>query len=185
MNTLFMDTHEKELVLAIYQDEKLYKMKRIAEAKDHSTVCIPSLVELLKECNLTVHDLSDIVVVIGPGSFTGVRLGVTVAKTLAYTLEIPIRAITSLECFLPIKENAKYISIPEKNGYFVGTLKEGQITEYEYLTKEEYNDLKEKETVLENLQISYETLIQEAHKKEPKNPHEVNPFYVKKIEVEK
>ena len=52
----------------------------------------PAIKELIDE-----QKLDEIIVVNGPGSFTGVRLGVTIAKTLAYTLNIPIKTISSLE----------------------------------------------------------------------------------------
>ena len=88
MNTLFIDTHGEVVVLAIYRDEKLMKKKESKERKDHSTICMPLLVELLTESKLDIKDINDIVVVNAPGSFTGVRIGVTIAKTLAFTLNI-------------------------------------------------------------------------------------------------
>ncbi len=185
MVSLYLDTHRSVIVFALYKDEKLWKKKEILSPMDHSMILIPSLKEFLEENHLKVEDLSDLVVVTGPGSFTGVRLGVTIAKTLSYSLNIPIRGLTSLECFLPIEEKNVYLSIPEKNGYFIGKLDEKKITKYLYLSKDEFAELKQINKVLENLEINYETLIQEAHKKETMNPHQVNPFYVKKIEVEK
>ncbi len=185
MNTLYIDTHDKDLILAIYQNEKLLKIKKMENARELSIHCIPLLIDLFNSCNLTVKEIHDIVVVNGPGSFTGVRLGVTIAKTLAFTLNIPIRSITSLECFLPISDDFDFISIPEKNGYFIGKLKDHVITCYEYITKDEYQKLKENKQVFENGQICYDHLISFAHQKYPIHPHEVNPFYVKKIEVEK
>ena len=116
MNTLLIDTHDRELLLAIYKDEKLKWKKEIKEQLDHSTVCMPSLVALLNEASLTIHDINDIVVVNGPGSFTGVRLGVTIAKILSYTLQIPIRSITSLELY-EYPSDAIYGVLKEKNGY--------------------------------------------------------------------
>ncbi len=183
MNTLYIDTHDKKIVFAYYQNEKLIRKKEREENQDHSRICISTLEEFLKEIKKTIQDIQDIVVVSGPGLFTGVRLGVTIAKTLAYTLNIPIRSLTSLECFLPVKEEVKYLAMKEKNGYFLGKLNYNrtQIEEYQYITKEEY----QKQTnCIEKEEINYEELIHFAHQKEPLNPHQVNPFYVKKIEVE-
>ena len=52
---------------------------------------------LLGDCDLKPADLDKIVVAKGPGSYTGVRIGVTIAKTLAWTLNIPLVGISSLE----------------------------------------------------------------------------------------
>ena len=51
----------------------------------------------MKDCDKVPADLTKIVVAKGPGSYTGVRIGVTIAKTLAWTLNIPLVGISSLE----------------------------------------------------------------------------------------
>ena len=52
---------------------------------------------LLSSCNLSVSDLNYIAVSLGPGSFTGLRIGIAAAKTLSYTLNIPIIGIPTLK----------------------------------------------------------------------------------------
>lgn len=185
MNTLYIDTHSEKIEIILFKEEKL-KQKKENNTIFHSTACMPLLKELLEEEKERLEEIDDIIVIIGPGSFTGVRIGVTIAKTLAYTLKIPIRTLTSLEIFLPTNKSTEYIAIPEKNGYFVGKLDDTKekIEEYEYYKKDDYEILKKENNVLESTEIDYENLIKYAHKKEMKNPHEVNPFYVKKIEVE-
>jgi len=187
MISLFIDTHLKDVVLALYKEEVLLSLKTLSEPKEHSTVCVPLLVQFLEENRLQPKDISDIVVVNGPGSFTGVRIGVTIAKTLSYTLSIPIRAISSLELFLPISDSYELLALSEKNGYFVGKLDSScqSILEYSYVNKEEFLKLQEDCSVLLDPSVSYENVIKYAHKKPILLCHEVNPFYVKKIEVEK
>lgn len=58
---------------------------------------MPAIDELLKECGLKPSDLTQIAVAKGPGSYTGVRIGVTIAKTLAWSLNIPVKTVSSLE----------------------------------------------------------------------------------------
>lgn len=65
--------------------------------KNHSVRLLPAISELLTECGVTVKDLTKIAVAKGPGSYTGLRIGVTVAKTLAWDLGIPIVGVSSLE----------------------------------------------------------------------------------------
>lgn len=186
MYSLFIDTHDTSVFLAIYKDEELYSKLEVKDSHAHSKTTMPILVKLLNDNKIDVHDIHDIVVVNGPGSFTGERLGVTIAKTLAYTLNIPIRTITSLEMHLNGHlEGIDYLSIPEKNGYFIGRLEKDSIIEYKYLSKQEYQELIKNNNVKEEDKINYDNLIKNAHKKKPLNPHSANPFYVKKIEVEK
>ena len=186
MNTLFIDTHGDFIFLAIYKNDKILIEKEIYEKKDHSTVCFPTLVGLLSDANLDIHDIHDLIVVIGPGSFTGVRIGVTIAKTLAYTINIPIRTITSLELYLdPENLKEKYLALEEKNGYYIGKLNQNQIVEYMYLKKEEFSNFAQKNKIQMCTKINKSLLSSFAHQKQAVNPHLVNPFYVKKIGVEK
>lgn len=182
MYTLFIDTHAQNAILALYKDNELYQIK-VTDKVSQSEVIMPNLILLLEEAKITADDLSKIAVNIGPGSFTGVRLGVTIAKTMSYCKNIPLVTVTSLELGLPT--NADYLFEEEKNGYYIGEVKDNEITDYIYLKKEDFKDfcLKHEVTRLEN--VNYEALIHIINKKESKNPHEVNPLYVKLIEVEK
>lgn len=64
--------------------------------KNHSVRLMPAIEQLLEECGIAVADLKKIAVSSGPGSYTGLRIGVTVAKTLAWDRQIPIVGISSL-----------------------------------------------------------------------------------------
>lgn len=187
MKTLYIDTHSTAIVIAIFKDEKLIQKKEIQDQKEHSTTCMPLIISLLEENELKIKDINEIIVVIGPGSFTGIRIGVTIAKTIAYTLNIPIKTMTSLEIHLPQEKKYKYIAIKEKNGYYLAEVNDAgnKIIKNIYITKDEYTKLCEKENILEKEKINYEEMIKYARQKDAVNPHKVNPFYVKKIEVEK
>src|SRR5690625_5164541 len=65
--------------------------------EDHSSQLMPAIVELMNEVNLAPEQLEKIVAAYGPGSYTGTRIGVTTAKTLAWSLEIPIFTVSSLK----------------------------------------------------------------------------------------
>ena len=90
MYSLYIDTHDKEIVLCLYKDGKVLDKNIKNSTRNHSDYTMPMLKELLDNIGITVKDLNEILVVNGPGSFTGVRIGVTIAKTLAYTLNIPL-----------------------------------------------------------------------------------------------
>lgn len=65
--------------------------------RNHSNRLMPLLTTLLDQLGLTEKDVSGILVGKGPGSYTGVRIGVTAAKTLAWALGVPLASVSSLE----------------------------------------------------------------------------------------
>lgn len=97
MKVLAIDTSNYTLGIAIIDEEKVIGEYITNVKKNHSIRVMPAIEMLLKDCDLTPNDLTKIVVAEGPGSYTGVRIGVTIAKTLAWTLNIPLVGVSSLE----------------------------------------------------------------------------------------
>ncbi|MFC7393530.1 tRNA (adenosine(37)-N6)-threonylcarbamoyltransferase complex dimerization subunit type 1 TsaB [Scopulibacillus cellulosilyticus] len=79
--------------------------------KNHSIRLMPAIEQLLKDVDLKPKDLDRIAVAMGPGSYTGVRIGVTIAKTLAWTLNKDLVGISSLEV---LAQNGRYF-----DGYII------------------------------------------------------------------
>lgn len=94
---LAIDTSTNVLGVALIDDEKVIGEHITNMKKNHSIRIMPAIESLLKECDTKTSELSKIVVAKGPGSYTGVRIGVTIAKTLAWTLNIPLVGISSIE----------------------------------------------------------------------------------------
>lgn len=190
MYSLFIDTHDRQINLAIYKDGEILDSREKESTMHHSDYIMPLLKELLDSNGLTVHDLSEILCVNGPGSFTGVRLGVTIAKTLAYTLNIPIKTITSLEMFAVSNksEKDKLVVIKDLKGCFGALFDQYNniIDEYFYKSNsefEEYVNSKDlKDNIIENT-IDYSKLYELFKTKETTIAHKVNPIYIKVIEA--
>ena len=179
---LFIDTHLNDVVIILENNGKIIKKNVIADKKQNSTVIMPTIKETLNGIKP-----DSIIVVNGPGSFTGVRLGVTVAKTLAYTMEIPIRTITSLECMAVCIDGEKSVGFSDNNGYYVGEFDRNNklIDSYIYLSNSEFEEYSRKRNIVTNVEYDYEKIISYALSKENINPHEANPIYIKKLDVEK
>ena len=97
MLTLAIDTSNTTLSIALVEGNNvLYEITETAK-NDHSKRLMPAIEKLFKEAGCQPKDLDLIAVAQGPGSYTGVRIGVTVAKTLAWTLKKPLVGISSLE----------------------------------------------------------------------------------------
>ncbi|QPZ41208.1 tRNA (adenosine(37)-N6)-threonylcarbamoyltransferase complex dimerization subunit type 1 TsaB [Bacillus halotolerans] len=97
MTILAIDTSNYTLGIALLRDNTVIAEYMTYLKKNHSVRAMPAVHSLLNDCDTTPQDLSKIVVAKGPGSYTGVRIGVTIAKTLAWSLNIPISAVSSLE----------------------------------------------------------------------------------------
>ncbi|QLI79290.1 tRNA (adenosine(37)-N6)-threonylcarbamoyltransferase complex dimerization subunit type 1 TsaB [Bacillus pumilus] len=97
MTILAIDTSNHTLGIALVKNSTVIGESITYLKKNHSVRAMPTVEALMKECGVAPSELSKIVVAKGPGSYTGVRIGVTIAKTLSWTLSIPISAVSSLE----------------------------------------------------------------------------------------
>ena len=96
---LFIDTHAELITIALKHNDDLFIKTKESEFS-HSIYTMPMIESIFKENNLDVKDLKKIIVVNGPGSFTGIRIGLSIAKTMAYALNIDINTISSLTAYL-------------------------------------------------------------------------------------
>jgi tRNA threonylcarbamoyladenosine biosynthesis protein TsaB len=94
---LALDTSTAVMSIAILEEGQLLQEAHIHADRTHSLHLMPMIKELIQAVGMKLSDLSAIAVGVGPGSYTGVRIGVTAAKTLAWTLKLPIIGISSLE----------------------------------------------------------------------------------------
>lgn len=93
---LAIDTSTSTLSTAILDQLQLLATKSEHGERNHSTRLVPVIQDLLQSQGIRMEDLDGIAVGVGPGSYTGVRIGVTVAKTLAWSLKLPLIGVSSL-----------------------------------------------------------------------------------------
>ena len=188
MYSVLIDTHDKAVLLVLYKDGKVLDIVNKESNMRHSEVTMPSLIDLIERNGLTVHDIDELYTVIGPGSFTGVRIGVSIAKTMAYLLKKPIRSISSvdLEYFSNGLKNGLYV-VPEKNGFFVSEYN-GEVVSNSDIKYYSFEDFQTKflgQSLYSEIKLNFEEIYKYASKLDALNPHLVNPIYAKQIEVEK
>jgi tRNA threonylcarbamoyl adenosine modification protein YeaZ len=182
--TLFIDTHDKNVLLILFKDGKIISTEDLETKNKHSEVALPTIASILDNSNVDVSELNNIIVVNGPGSFTGVRIAVTIAKTIAYALSIPIRTIDALTILaLGVEEDRKVVSLEDRNGAFVGVFDTNYnvIEPLQYMNKTVYNEFKLSNNVNTNVDINYENVYQYVMSLKELNPHEVKPLYIKGI----
>ena len=93
---LSLDTFSENLGIAIFLENKLIYHLSIYKFKPFSEVLVKKLDDIFKELSLNKREIKKVVINKGPGSYTGLRVGISIAKTISYSLNIPIYAYTSL-----------------------------------------------------------------------------------------
>ncbi len=181
MYTLFLDTHGSLISVALYNGKDIILSTKESDF-NHDAFLAPMIRDIMKESSVTFKDIKNIVVINGPGSFTGLRIGLAEAKTISYLLDIPIYLVSTLDSYLVSDNESDGIAIIEDNkGYFIKEKKNGEFLKEEYVSDiSEYQNM---HIVKEELDIK--KVIEYAFRSNSVNPHLVRANYVKKIEAEK
>lgn len=198
MITLFIDTSLADVSIAIVKDDTILAQINKSIPNEHSIYAVSYVDEVLKESNLEAKDIDNIMVVNGPGSFTGIRIGLTIAKVYAYLLKKDIITVSSLKAMaLSVKNNIAIALIDAKhNNYYYGVYdmfdndvkKEafGNVNEvitlikkYEDATIVSREDIKIEDYPIEKVNLDIVNIVK-YYKGEPsENVHLVVPNYMK------
>ena len=190
MKYLFIDSATTNLVVAIINEGKIAYIYDNNDGHDTSSKMMPVLAEAFENAGLKPQDIDKIFVVTGPGSFTGIRVGLTVAKTMAYALNIPIVPISSLEVMASCSGGTALINA--RRGYvFAGTYDEKLNVIYpdSYVLMSDkldkpYISYDEFEFTVEKPKIDVLKVIKKHENDYPVNPHTLKPNYLKMTEAE-
>ena len=185
MISLFIDTSLEDVSIALVKDGKeLFQIHEYIPGK-HSIYVTQYISDILKNNNLSPDNVDEIIVVNGPGSFTGIRIGVTIAKMFAYIEKIRIVTITSLKARV-LGHTGDYLltTIDAKhNNYYVGIYdKEYNTIEEKFTSFKEVEELKEKYSPVvidQTTPYQVEQIVSYTKKLKSENPHGVNPIYLK------
>lgn len=113
MLILGIDTSTKICACSIYDSENgLVAETSLSVTKNHSNIVMPIIDNLFKISNLNINDIDKIAVAIGPGSFTGVRIALGLAKALAMALNKPLIAVNELDILEAIASQNEEEIIP-------------------------------------------------------------------------
>ncbi len=207
MKTFYLDTSSNFLYTAILEDEVIIDEIKEKLEKDLSKRTLPKIKEMLLKNNISFDDIKKIIAVNGPGSFTGIRIGLTIAKTLAWAKNIPIIQISSLEAMALSNniENIDYIVpiIDARRNFVFSTIYDNN--NKQFILKEQYINLNTLYAVLDSItgnilfvtndnietkynKINYEPNISRIVKVTKNrleiNPHKIDANYLKLTEAE-
>lgn len=115
MKILSIDTSSSICSIAVLEDDRVIKEVHNNSEREHSVTLMPMLEELLQSLNLTLDDINLLCCTKGPGSFTGIRIGMATVKAISDAKNIPIVGVDSLEALafsgITQKGDGEYISI--------------------------------------------------------------------------
>lgn len=211
MNTLLIDTSNQPMSIALMKDEEVLAAKTTNNKTNHSVQLMPGIQELFTQCDLTKENIDAIIVAQGPGSYTGVRIGVTVAKTLAYALNVRLFGVSSLEALAATTHQTNQLIVPlfdaRRDAVYAGVYQH-QYGQLKTIINDGYITIDELLTQLHSLKEPYIFIGQDAKKlsarldgpieenlpdaavmldliKQPANIYTFTPNYLKLSEAER
>ncbi|MGZ3633327.1 MAG: tRNA (adenosine(37)-N6)-threonylcarbamoyltransferase complex dimerization subunit type 1 TsaB [Parachlamydiaceae bacterium] len=129
MPLLLIETSTERSIVGIVEKGKILFEKQLPLGLNHTHDLAPTLVQGLQELGMTIAEMDGIGVGIGPGSYTGIRVGAIFSKSLAFGVGIPLIGISTLECFVPNSEGPFLILLDAKISgvyYAVGHYENGK-----------------------------------------------------------
>lgn len=200
MRSLFINTSTRNTVVSIVVNDEIKYLYKNDDIKDLAVDLMPIIDEAFKKINMKPNDIDTLFVTNGPGSFTGIRIGLTVAKIMAWGLKIKVVPISSLELMASTKTNKKYIAplIDARRNYVFAGLYDGKLNSIisdSYVLLDEFKkEISDKDIYyvsddnfdFEVNESEYDILkIIDKHRNDDGiNPHMLNPNYLKNTEAE-
>ncbi len=194
MKYLFIDTCTSHLVISTIIDDKIVSYFNEKIDKGMSNYILPEIEKQLKTNNLNASDIDAIFVSNGPGSFTGIRVGLTISKVYAWSLNIKVIPISSLEVLASTNSNRDNLALMDaRRGYvFLGAYDsnlnpiikdsyvlydEDKYKEFNIVSYDDFNN--SNEPVIDIMKV-----INKHKNDKGVNPHSLNPNYLKLTEAE-
>lgn len=203
MKYLYIDTSSAFLFSAIVEDDKLISEKKLELGHDLSKDALYEISKMFEENNINVDDINKIIVVDGPGSFTGIRIGITIAKVYAWAKNIKVTTTNALlSMALSSKKTCIHVPILDaRNDYVYAAIYDENYKElfnpqfllkkdllkelekyndYTFISNDEFDDIKDIESYDPNLL----KIVEYNKDNKDINPHKINPNYLKMTKAE-
>ena len=201
MKILFLDTSSFFVTVSILDNDKVLSIFQDEIKDDMSSRIMPIISECFDNVAFSIKDIDKIMVVDGPGSFTGVRIGVTIAKVYAYLVNCEIVSVSSLKMLALSSSNSDYYMAlldAKHDNYYMGIYDKdyNDIIE-KFCSKDEvvkyidkYNpvlvsnkDMDIDNNVVKRVELDLISIVNYYKDIKSENAHLVNPNYLKLPQV--
>jgi tRNA threonylcarbamoyladenosine biosynthesis protein TsaB len=191
---LVIDSATPQLYIALMEGNQVLEKYCEKGNNDHSVHLMPTIEKIFDNQQLTVDDLDEIILGIGPGSYTGVRIGVSVAKVFAWTKNIPVKTVSTLALLASSSQSDGYVLAQidaRRNNAFMGLFKLENnvlsVVKKEVFSNKNsvYASLPKETMIVENGEPNIEVILQSDVLKSIDNVHSISPNYLRKTEAER
>lgn len=142
MISLVMDTSNSYLAVGLFKDNMCLEAFQEKGSRRQSEKAIPSLKEVLDRHHIALKDVNEMIITSGPGSYTGVRVAMTIAKTLAAVSDVRVKSVSSLAAYAGMNQA---LSVIDARGHkvFVGVYENGlPLIKEQVMTLEDFTQLR-------------------------------------------
>ena len=190
MISIVVDTSTPTLLFSIVENNEikyLYNSKTDGDLSSNFMVIVSNA---FNETNIKPNDVNKIFISTGPGSFTGIRIGMTFAKVFAYSLKKDLIPFSTLELFASSSSSKNIISVIDARRDYVyrgiyddslNCLKD-EIKSFKNYSVYSYDSFSDINSVIPNVNVL--KLVNKHIDDKPVNPHELKPSYLKMTEAE-
>lgn len=187
MNILAIDTTSTGFSIALVKNGEMFSYTKEIGKSGHSATLMPSVKAMLDEHEVDVNDIDVIGVVVGPGSFTGIRIGVSAMTALAFATGAKRIAITAFELIAYNRRDCIAGVDAGHGNLYLAECQNGKVVKQSFVENGQNDSLDAAKIDFEPLASVDETLakvaIQKANGKEFVNVFE--PFYMRKSQAER
>lgn len=183
MNCIAIDTTDTNLCIALIKGNEIFSCCKQIGKSGHSSALMPSVDEMLKEHGVDVCDLDTIAVVVGPGSFTGIRIGVSAMTAIAYAVNAKRISVTSFELIAYNRANVLAGVDAGHGNIYVAECENGRVLNTRFAEAKNAVD----GIVFDTLDDKGKTLAQVVLQKAERNEYVsvFEPFYMRKSQAER
>jgi tRNA threonylcarbamoyladenosine biosynthesis protein TsaB len=190
MKTIIFDVSTQVMYVGYVKDDQLVDFSIRIAIRDHAKYLVDRIDQVIKRNKLTIDDIDQMIVGVGPGSYTGLRVAVMVAKMIGYAKKIPIKTVSSLYFLTSGYEGRVAALIDARRGYVFSAVYENGKS----LMQEDYRffkDLQENETYKKartvflddrTYEVSAKRILE--HAVDVENIHDLIPKYLRRTEAE-
>ena len=185
MNYLAIDTTNSTLTVVLRNGEQLLCTRKEMEKAEHSTSLMPTIDEIISKANMDIKGIENFAVNVGPGSFTGIRIGVSSMTAMSYANKAKRISFSTFE-ILAQNRGEVMVSVDAGHGNtYLAKCKDGEIVETDFIEAGKEYDFS---NVLSTPEIEEVQAIDQIVMKKFKNNEFVDvfvPFYMRKSQAER
>lgn len=188
MYSLLIDSSTKILYIGLAKDNNLLEDIYIKGENDHAKNIVSKIDELLKKYNLSTSNLNEVICGYGPGSYTGVRMAVTVAKMISVFMNIPLYKISTLKLMASGYKGKVLALIDARRGNSFGMIYDMDNNKYikeegMYNTEELKNN--DYDFIVNEFDYKVDIIYCLNNKEKVENPDLLIPNYLRETEAER